>query len=128
MKALTKRFLSSSGQQELKWLLMHQTQEPGESLDPFTDALVHLANHTYPKLEVELRADVVKDRFVEGVNSDYVQDALLRSPPGTLNEARDVAHHAKAAQAAQHRLRSRRMAVVSSMSMADTADDIMTLP
>ena len=100
---------------------MHQTQEPGESLDAFNDALVHFANCAYFMLEAGLRADIVKDRFVEGVSSEYVQDALLRSSPGTLDEARD------AAQATQHRLRSKWMAEVSRILMADTADGIVTL-
>jgi len=128
VEALTKRFSSSTGQQEVKWLLTHRTQEPGENLDAFADALVHLANRAYPKLEPGLRADIVKDRFVEGVSSEYVQDALLRSPPDTLDEARDAARRAEAAQAARRRLRSRRTAEVSSMSMADTTDGIVTLP
>ena len=70
---------------------------------------------------------LVKDRFLKGVSSEYVQVALLRSPPGTLNKARDTARRAKAAQAAQCRLRSRRMAGVSSISMTDTANGILTL-
>ena len=119
---------SSIGQQEVKWLVTHQTQEPGESLDAFADALVHLTNHAYPKLEVGLRADIVKDRFVEGISSEYVQDALLCSPPGTLDGARDGARRVEAVQAAWRRLRSRRMAEVSSTSMADTADGVVTLP
>ena len=107
---------------------MHPTQEPGESLDAFADALVHLADRAYPKLEAGLRADIVKDRFVEGVSSEYIQDSLLCSLPGTLNEERDATRHAEAVQAARCRLRSRRMAEVSSMSIADTADGIVTLP
>ena len=66
VEALTKWFSSSMGRQELKWLLMHRTQEPGESLDAFADALVHLAHRAYPKLEAGLRADIIKDRFVKG--------------------------------------------------------------
>ena len=54
-------------------------------MDAFADALVHLANHAYPKLEAGLREDIVKDRFVKGFSSEYVQDALLHPPPGTLN-------------------------------------------
>ena len=96
-------------------------------MDAFADALVHLANCAYPKLEAGLRADIVKDRFVKGVSSEYVQDALLRSLPGALDEVRDAACHAKAAQATQCGLRSRRMAEVSSTLMVDTADGIMTL-
>ena len=41
-------------------------------MDSFADTLVHLANHTYPKLEARLRIDIVKDRFVEGVSSEHV--------------------------------------------------------
>ena len=67
-------------------------------MNVFADALVHLANRTYPKLKAELRANVVKDRFVEGVRSEYVQDALLCLPPGTLDKARDAACRAEAAQ------------------------------
>ena len=112
----------------MKWLLMHRTQEPGESLDAFANGLVHLANHAYPKLEVGLRADIVKDRFVEGVSSEYIQDALLHSPPGILDEARDAAGCAKVAQATWRMLQSRRMAEASSTSMVETADGIVTLP
>ena len=63
---------------------------------------------------------------VEGVRSEYVQDALLRLPPGTLDEARDAARFAEAGQLARHWLRSRKMAEVSSTMMAVTADGIMT--
>ena len=96
-------------------------------MDAFTDVQVHLANCTYHKLEAGLRADIVNERFVEGVSSEQVQDALLHSPPGTLDEARDAARRVEAAQAAQRRLRSRRMAEVLSMLMADIANGIMTL-
>ena len=107
---------------------MYRTQEPGESLDAFANALVHFANRAYPELETRLRAVIIKDRFVKGVSSEYVQDTLLRSPPGTLDEARDAAHRTVAAQAAQRRLRSRRIAEILSTSMADIADGIVTLP
>ena len=130
VETLTKRFSSSTGQQKVKWLLMHRTQELGESLDAFVDALAYVANGAYPKLEAGLRADIVKDRFVEGVSHEYVQDALLRSLPCTVDEAREAARRAEVVQTARCRLRSRRMAEVSdsSTSMADTADGIMTLP
>ena len=59
----------STGQQELKWLVMHRTQEPEGSLDAFAYALVHLANRAYPKPEAGVRIGVIKDRFVEGVSS-----------------------------------------------------------
>ena len=107
---------------------MHRTQEPGERLNAFTHALVHLANRAYPKLEAGLRTDIVKDRFVKGVSSEYVQDALVCSPSGTLDEARDAARRAEAVQAAQCRLRSRRMAEGSSTSMTTTADGMVSLP
>ena len=97
VEALTKRFSSSMGQQEVEWLLTNRTQESGESLDAFADVLVHLTNQVYPKLEAGLRADIVKDRFVEDVSSEYAQDALLRSPPGTLDEVRNAARHVEAA-------------------------------
>ena len=75
--------------------MTHRTKEPGEDLDAFADSLVHLANRAYPKLEAGLRADIVEDRFVEGVSSEYVQDALLHSPPDTLDEAKDAARRAR---------------------------------
>ena len=48
--------------------------------------------------------------------------------PGTLDKARDAAHCAGAAQGARHRLRSRRMAEISSMLMAETANGIVAFP
>ena len=111
----------------MKWLLTHRTQEPGVSSDALTDALVHFANHADPKLEAGLRADIVKDRFVDGVSSEYIQDSLLRSSPGTLDEVIDATRSVEAAQAARHSLRSRRMADISSTLMADIAEGIVTL-
>ena len=71
-------------------------QNNDESLDTFADALIHLANKVYPNTEAELWAELVLDRLVAGVRGEYVQDALLRMPPQTLDEARTAAKRMEA--------------------------------
>ena len=89
-KLLTEALFSpSTGQQELRWRLSQRSQEAGESLDAFTDALVHLANRAYPQMESQLRMELVRDKPIVGVASKDVQDVLLRSPFETHDETRD---------------------------------------
>ena len=86
-KALSKRFAPSMGQPELRFLLGQRQQKAGETLDDFADTLIHLANQLYPTLESKLRMELARDRFVAGVCSEHVQEALLKSPPETLDHA-----------------------------------------
>ena len=109
--ALKKRFAPGAGQQELRFLLGQRVQEAGETLDGFADALIHLANRAYPAMESKLRMELARDRFVAGVQEEYIQEALLRSPPETLDQARETAKCAEAAQAARRRMRPKKTRV-----------------
>ena len=82
---LKKRFTPGVGQHELRFLLAQRVQEAGETLDGFADALIHLANCTYLAMEFKLRMELARDRFVAGGQEQYVQEALLRSPPETFD-------------------------------------------
>ncbi len=97
-------------------LLGKGVQREEESLDTFANALIHIANRAYPDTERQLRSELVRDRFVAGVRSEHVQEALLRTPQATLDDARTAATREKAAQTARKRMRARRVAtcVVSS--------------
>ncbi len=66
--------------------------------------------------------ELVQDRFVSGIRSEYVQEALLRSPPETLDDARDAARRLEAAQAARRRMRARRTDVCATTSGEEVAD------
>ena len=120
--ALKKRFAPGAGQQELRFLLGQRVQEAGETLDGFADALIHLANRAYPEMESKLRMELARDRFVAGVQEEYIQEALLRSPPETLDRARETAKCAEAAQAARRRMRPKKTRVCATSSESeDTA-------
>ena len=109
--ALTARFSPSTDQQELRWRLSQRVQETEESLDAFADALIHLANRGYPKEKAALRMELARDRFVAGLRDDHLHDALVQSPPGTLetlDEARKAAKRLEAAQVARRRMRPKR--------------------
>lgn len=121
-KALSKRFAPSTGQPELRFLLGQRQQEAGETLDDFADALIHLANQSYPTLEPKLRMELARDRFVAGVRSEHVQEALLKSPPETLDHARETAKRMEAAQAARKLMRPKRSDVLA-VTTADTQDE-----
>ena len=71
-------------------------QEAGKALDGFADAFIHLANRAYPAMEPRLRMELPRDRFVTGMQEEYIQEALLRSPPDTLDQARETAKRAEA--------------------------------
>ena len=86
-EALSKRFAPSTEQPELRVLLRLRQQKAGEMLDNFTDALIHLADQSYPTLEPKLRMELARDRFVAGVCSEHVQEALLKTSPETLDHA-----------------------------------------
>ena len=121
-KALSKRFAPSTGQQELRFLLGQRQQEAGETLDDFADALIHLANQSYPTLEPKLRMELARDRFVAGVRSEHVQEALLKTPPETLDHARETAKRIEAAQAARKIMRPKRSDVLA-VTTAETQDE-----
>ena len=120
--ALSKRFAPSTGQQELRFLLGQRQQEAGETLDDFADALIHLANQSYPTLEPKLRMELARDRFVAGVRSEHVQEALLKTPPETLDHARETAKRIEAAQAARKIMRPKRSDVLA-VTTAETQDE-----
>ena len=132
IQALSKRFSPCTGQQELRWLLGQRMQEAEETLDAFADALIHLANRAYPNTDVKLRMELVRDRFVAGVRSEYVQEALLRSPPETLDDARYTARRVEAAQSARRRMRPRRAEINTTTSgeavTVDVAGNTPTRP
>ena len=113
MKALSKRFAPSTGQQELRFLLGQWQQEAREMLDDFADALIHLTNQSYPTLEPKLRMELARDQFVAGVRSEHVQEALLKTAPETLDHARQTAKRIEAAQAARKIMRPKRSDVLA---------------
>ena len=87
-------------------------------MDDFADALIHLAN---PAMESKLRMELARDRFVAAIQEEYIQEALLRSPPDTLNQARETAKCAEAPQAARRRMRPKKTGVcVTSSENLDT--------
>ena len=75
-------------------------------------------------MESKLRMELARDRFVAGIQEEYIQEALLRSPPDTLDQAREMAKCAEAAQAAQaarRRMRPKKTGVcVTSSENVDT--------
>ena len=126
--ALTKRFSPSTGQQELRLLLGQRVQQDDESLDTFADALLHLANRAYPDTELQLRTQLVLDRFVAGIRSEPVQDALLRTPPETLDDARTAAKRLEAAQTARKRMRARRAEACATSCGKDSGINVTSNP
>ena len=116
VEALRKRFAPCAGQQELRFLLGQRVQEAEETLDAFADALIHLANRAYPAMEPKLRMELARDRFVAGIREEYIQEALLRSPPDTLDHARETAKRTEAAQAARRRMRPKKTGVYATSS------------
>jgi len=120
VEALLKRFAPCAGQQELRFLLGQRVQEAEETLDGFADALIHLANRAYPTMEPQLRMELARDRFVAGIREEYIQEALLRAPPDTLDHARETAKCTEAAQAARRRMRPKKTGVYATNS--DTVD------
>ena len=107
-------FIPIHGQQELHEIFAGTATAGGwGTLDDFADALIHLANRSYPSLEPKLRMELARDRFVAGVRSEHVQEALLKSPPDTLDDARGTARRMEAAQAARKLMRSKRSDVLA---------------
>jgi len=72
----------------VEFLFGQRRQEAGETLDDFADALIHLTNCSYPSLESKLRMELARDRFLAGVRREHIQEALLKSLPDTLDDAR----------------------------------------
>ena len=105
-EALTKRFASSAGIHELRFLLGQRIQEEGETIDEFADALIHLANQAYPTMDTKLKMELARDRFVAGIKEEYIQESLLGALPETLDEAREKAKNVEAARTARRRMRT----------------------
>ena len=107
-EALKKRFAPSTSTQELRFQLGEREQGPGETLEEYADGLINLANRAYPTLDVSLRMELARDRFIAGIRNERIQEALLQSPPATLDEAKETARRMEAAQAARKRMHPRR--------------------
>ena len=91
-------------------------QEAKETLDGFADALIHLANCAYPAMESKLRMKLAQDTFVAGVQEEYILEALLRSPPDTLNQVRETVKCVEAAQVAHRRMWPKKTRVCATSS------------
>lgn len=92
-----------------------------KSLDVFADALIHLANRSYPGMDVKQCKELVCDRFVAGVANEDVQDAFVQTTPETLKEVRNTVKQIEAAYAMCRRIREKRMAVPATTSGANIA-------
>jgi len=66
--------------------------------------------------------ELARDRFVAGIREEYIQEALLRAPPNTLDHARETAKCTEAAQAALRRMRPKMTGVYATNS--DTVDAV----
>ena len=57
-----------------------------------------LVNRAYPEMEAGTRMNLVRDRFIAGVRTDFIQERLLQLAPNSLDEARQKAKELDAAR------------------------------
>ena len=58
-----------------------------------------LANCAYPKLDVNLNMGLACDKFIVHICSECIQEALVQSPPATLDDVQETAWKMDVAQA-----------------------------
>ena len=104
--ALAKRFAPTTGEAELRFQFGQRCQKPSESFDDFVDAIVDLVNRAYPEMEAGTRMNLVRDRFIAGVRTDFIQERLLQLAPNSLDEARQKAKELDAARSARKRMQT----------------------
>ena len=109
--ALSRRFAPTTGEPALRLQLGQRRQESTETLDEFADAVLHLANRAYPELEANVRMRLARDRFVAGVQADYIQEYLLQTAPESFDDARRAAKRLEAARAARKQMQTTAKAV-----------------
>ena len=128
IKALSRRFAPATGEPALRFQLGQRRQGSAEPLDEFADAVLDLANRAYPELGPDVRMRLARDRFVAGVQADYIQESLLQTAPESLEEARKAAKRLEAARAARKQMQtaSRATTVHSLESDIDGKVDALT--
>ena len=104
LRELQGRFNPCAGEAELRFQLGQRQQQPSETLDEICDALIHLANRAYPDLDVDVRMNLVRDRFIAGVKAEYIQDRLLEMAPKSLDSALEIAKRLEAARSARKQM------------------------
>ena len=106
MGALAKWFAPTTGEAELCFQFGQRCQKPSESFDEFIDVIVDLVNRAYPEMEVGTRMNVVRNRFIAGGKTDFMQERLLELAPNSLDEACQKAKELDAARSARKRMRT----------------------
>ena len=79
-------------------------QRQQQPSDEFCDALIHLANRAYPDLDVDVRTNLVRDRFIAGVKAEFIQDRLLEMAPKSLDSAREIAKRLEATRSVRKQM------------------------
>ena len=97
--------ISSEGT-ELEWQyrLQSRTQKSGEKFAEYAGALRVLADKAYSRWSAAQRQEVLRNHFIQGIQSSPIQLHLMREMPPSLDEALRLAVQQQAVETAQRRL------------------------
>ena len=67
---------------ELHYTFVQRRQQETEDVEEFGNVLVELANKAYKDKCKELRQELIRDQFIQGLKENYIQERLLQEQPG----------------------------------------------
>ena len=103
IECLRTRYAPDSNKLEWQFKLQNRMQKPGEQLVEFVGALRALAEKAYPTWPDEQIKELLRNQFIQGLQSSLVQLELMKEKPSTLDEAVQLANWQESIKAAQRR-------------------------
>lgn len=93
---------------ELRYNFVQRRQQDTEDVSGFGYALVELADKAYKGKPKELRQELIRDQFIQGVKDDYIQEKLLQESPRSYADALSMARTLESARRARGTLTKQR--------------------
>ena len=95
----------TTSEPELRYTFVQRRQQETEDAEEFGNALVELANKAYKQKSKDLRQELIRDQFIQGLRDDYIQERLLQEHPETYAQALMIARTLESARKARKALR-----------------------
>ena len=119
---LQQRFAPKGNELEWQFRLQSRNQKASEPLVEFAGELRMLADKAYPNWSADQRQEVVRNQFIQGVNSPSIQLQLMREMPATLDLALELARCLESVELAQRRLHREKRGA-EALSVTDPAEE-----
>ena len=110
LKELQKHYAPEGNELEWQYQLQSRRQKLGEPLSEFAGELRLMVDKAYPAWVPKQRLEIVRNQFIQGVESASIQLVLIREKPETLEAAVELAQQQLSVETAQKRLHRRPLA------------------